>query len=162
MRRMRVVRRPGVVVAAPLTALVLLLAPTGCADETETYCGELRDQQAVLEDLAERSGEGEDTLDETVEVLRGLQERAPGDIADEWTTVLFAYEGLVDAFRAAGVEPGGYDPEDPPAGVSRREADRIRDAAAELTSARVLGAANALEQHARDVCDVDLGLGGGG
>lgn len=153
--------------AARVLACVLLLSgAAGCADRTERYCTELEEQQPVLEELARGPGsggtEGEDPLGRTVEVLRTLQQEAPSDVADEWTTVLFAYEGVADAFEAAGADPGSYDPQRPGPGVSEAEADRIRDAASELLSARVLRAADEVEQHAVQVCEVDLGLGSSG
>lgn len=148
------VRRPGRVLTTTALTLALL---AGCADEGERYCGELAERRDRLHDLAAGSADA-DVLDETLAVLRDLRSEAPADISDEWTTLVFAYEGLVDAFEDAGVSPEGYDPAAPPEGVSEDEARRIEGAAAELASARVLEAADGLEQHARDVCRVDLGL----
>jgi hypothetical protein len=156
---MRRVRRAGSASLGVLLALTL----TGCASEGESYCDELKADKQTLADLAAGSGEpGADTLDETLEVFGDLREAAPGDIEDEWTTLVFAYENLAEAFDAAGTTPDEYDPSDPPEGVSAAEAKRIEGAAAELGSRRVLGAADGLEQHARDVCEVDLGLSSGG
>jgi hypothetical protein len=45
--------------------------------------------------------------------------------------------------------------------VSDAEAKGLQDAAAELASERVTAAGEGVEQHARDVCKVDLGLGTG-
>jgi hypothetical protein len=144
--------------SASLAGWLGLAGLAGCGNETERYCDELEEQRQVLAELAVSTGEGEDTLARTVQVLRGLHTAAPGDITDEWSTLVFAYQGLVEAFQAAGTTPGRYDPASPPAGVTAAEADRIADVAAELRSPRVLDAAEGLEQHARDVCQVDLGL----
>lgn len=152
---MRRVRRPG----SALLGLLLAATLAGCASETERYCGELEEQTETLSDLAIRSGEpGSDVLEETLEVWRGLRDEAPGDIQDEWSTLVFALEGLVEAFEGAGVSPGEYDPESPPEGVSEEDAERLEDAAAELASPRVTAAGDSLQQHARDVCKVDLGI----
>lgn len=148
------VRRTG---CAALAALALTLA--GCASETEQYCDALADRKDALTELAASSEEG--SLEDTLEVLRELRDEAPGDIADEWSTLVFAVEALVDAFDEAGTTAAEYDPATPPDGVSEAEAQRIEGAAAELRSVRVLRAAESLEQHARDVCKVDLGLGSG-
>jgi hypothetical protein len=148
-----------VLVASGLLLLVLL---TGCASETERYCAELEDQKETLSDLAIRSGEPDsEVLTETLAVWRELRAEAPGDVADEWSTLVFALEGLVEAFEAAGTTPGEYDPASPPPGVSEAEAKRLEDAAAELASPRVASAGTDLQQHARDVCKVDLGLSTG-
>jgi hypothetical protein len=142
-----------------LGLVVATTALTGCAGETDRYCDELAEQRQTLSDLAVQSGEpGEDVLDDTLRVWRTLRDEAPGDIEDEWTTLVFALEGLVEAFRAAGTTPDEYDPASPPPGVSEQEAEDLQGAAAELASGRVTAAGDAVEQHARDVCKVDLGL----
>lgn len=146
--------------AAALCSL-LVLSVGACSSETEEYCGTLADNEQTLTDLAKRSGGKGDVLGPTLEVWRELHDDAPADIEDEWSTLVFALEGLVDAFRGAGTDPGAFDPADPPEGVTKKEADRVRDAAAELVSDRVSQAGKAVEQHARDVCDTDLGLGTG-
>lgn len=145
--------------AAALVGLLVVTTLTGCASETDRYCGELRAQKQTLSELALHSGKpGTDVLTQTLEVWRDLRDKAPGDIQDEWTTLVFALEGLVDAFHAAGTTPDRYDPASPPPGVSKQEAQELQDAAAKLASQRVIEAGNAVEQHARDVCQVDLGL----
>lgn len=151
---MTVVRRT----RAVALATVLGVSLAACASDTERYCDALAERQQTLADLAV-SGAGEDeVLADTLEVVRDLRDRAPGDVRDEWSTVVFAYEALAEAFDAAGTGPSEYDPASPPAGVSEEEARRIEGAAAELRSSRVMQAADELEQHARDVCTVDLGL----
>lgn len=157
---MRAVRRSGPLVLAGVLVAGLL---GGCASDTDRYCGELEQQKETLADLAVRSEKpGNDVLTQTLDAWRTLQEKAPGDIADEWSTLVFALEGVVEAFDAAGTSPGEYDPAHRPAGVSDAEAKRIEDAAAKLTSSRVEKAGSSVEQHARDVCRVDLGLSGAG
>jgi hypothetical protein len=155
---MRRVRRAWPVLLGLLMAGFL----TGCASETESYCSELGTQKDALADLAVRSGEpGGDVLGETLDIWRDLRDKAPGDIEDEWSTLVFALEGLDEAFDAAGTTPAEYDPDSPPESTSRAEAQRLEDAAAELASERVTAAGEGVEQHARDVCKVDLGLGTG-
>ena len=140
-------------------ALILLAPLAGCASDVERYCGALGEQRSTLSDLAVRSGEpGSDVLEETLAVWRDLRDQAPGDVSDEWSTLVFALEGLQEAFEAAGTTPGEYDPESPPPGVTGAEADRLQDAAAELASPRVAAAGEGVQQHARDVCKVDLGV----
>jgi len=156
MRRLRRAR-------TALLGLVLVASSTACASETESYCAELEEQKQTLTDLATGSTDPASTvLAETLEVFQTLREAAPGDIEDEWSTLVFAYEGLAEAFEAAGTNPGEFDPASPPEGVSDAEAERIEGAAAELRSQRVVRAADGLQQHARDVCKVDLGLSTGG
>jgi hypothetical protein len=150
--------RAGMLVPALLLAAVAL---TGCADETESYCGELADRKQELADLAVRSDEpGTEVLEQTLQVWRDLRGAAPGDIADEWSTLVFALENLVEAFERTGTTPEQYDPADPPEGLEPAEARRLEGAAAALRSPRVSAAGQDVEQHAKDVCQVNLGLAG--
>lgn len=144
-----------------LAGVLVLTSLAGCASETEQYCDELKDQKQTLSDLAGAETPPSDALEQTREVFADLHDAAPADIKDEWFMLLNAYETLVEAFDAAGTTPAEYDPDSPPEGVTDDEVQRIEDAAAKLASRRVLDAADGLEQHARDVCKVDLGLGSG-
>jgi hypothetical protein len=147
---------PTTLLASGLLVLALI---AGCASDTERYCAELEDQKETLADLAIRAGEPDtEVLEETLDVWRDLRAEAPGDVADEWSTLVFSLEQLVEAFEAAGTTPGEYDPASPPPGVSDAEEKRLEDAAAKLASPRVASAGTDLQQHARDVCKVDLGL----
>lgn len=145
--------------AAGMAGVVLLTALSGCASQTERYCGELEDQKDALTDLAVRADRPQsEVLGETLDIWRGLREEAPGDLADEWTTLVFALEGLVEAFEEAGTTPEEFDPRNLPPGVSAEDARTLEAAASELASQRVTEAGDGVEQHARDVCGVDLGL----
>lgn len=145
--------------AAVAALLVLPLPLTGCGSDTEAYCDELRSQQPALDRLARGAQRPADGLfTESLQVFQSLREQAPADIRDEWDTFVFAWQGVADAFAAAGIGPAQYRHGDPPPGVSDRQLEAIEDAAAELRSPRVVQAGSGIEQHARDVCNVDLGL----
>lgn len=139
--------------------LLLLAVQTGCASDTEQYCDTLRERKGDLGGLAEEAGKpGPDAFTDTLDIFTELRDAAPGDVVDEWDTLVFAWEGLTDAFARAGVTPGEYDPAHPPDDVSKEEAEALEDAASELASQRVVDAGDGIEQHAQDVCKVDLGL----
>jgi hypothetical protein len=142
-----------------VVSAVLVASLAGCASDTERYCDTLAEKKQTLTDLA--VSDDADVLEQTLDVLRDLRDDAPSDIEDEWSTLVFAYETLGDAFLAAGTSPAEYDPASPPEGVTQEQAQRIEGAAAELRSARVMQAADGLEQHATDVCKVNLGLSSG-
>lgn len=135
-------------------AVVLLLALVGCSSQEERYCDALEDEESALAEAAE-SGSG-DVLTPTLASFQRLREAAPEELADEWDTVVRAWESLAEAAEAAGVDPSTYDPEAPPDGVSRDEARRLTDVAEALQSARVVQAAKGIEDHARQACDVDF------
>lgn len=146
--------------------MLALAALAGCSNPTDDYCGTLQDQQQTLKDLARSAGRpagrpgaqaGGDPFGDSLAVFTQLRDAAPDDIRDEWDTFVFAWEDLVDAFDEAGVDPRGYKPGAKLPGVSDAQREAIDGAAAELQSARVVDAGKGIEQHARDVCKVDLG-----
>lgn len=140
-----------------LLAVVLVAGGlASCASRTEQYCGTLREDRHVLAKLA--SGTGKGRLQRTLAVFQELRREAPEDLTDEWDTLVYAWQTLASSFRKAGVDPDTYRPDNRPADVTPREARNITDAANELRSARVLDAGRSIEQHAHDVCHVDLGL----
>ena len=139
--------------------MLVLASVSGCADQTEKYCNTLEDQQQALTDLAKNADKpGSDLFGESLAVFEELRDEAPDDMVDEWDTFVFAWQGLADAFDEAGVDPGKYQPVNRPPGVSDAEAKAIEGASLELASSRVVDAGDGIEQHARDVCKVDLGL----
>jgi hypothetical protein len=139
--------------------LLTLTGLTGCSSTTDSYCDALEDQKQTLTGLAGSSAEpGTDLFGDTLKVFQDLRDEAPDDIRDEWDTFVFAWEGVADAFDDAGIDPQQYQPGTPPPGVSAEQARAIEQAAAELRSDRVVDAGTGIEQHARDVCKVDLGL----
>lgn len=150
-------RATAVVLGSTVAAAVL----TSCASETERYCDTLSEKKQALAELAAAQEPGSTAFEDTLAVLQDLEAEAPGDLADEWAALVNSYEALAEALDTAGVEAADYDPADPPAGMSEEEIARVRDRAAELASPRVVAAADGIEQHARDVCRTDLGLGSG-
>lgn len=139
--------------------LLVLATLPGCASDQEQYCDALREQKTTLTGLADRANNPDtDIFAESLAVFQDLKDEAPDDVADEWDTLIFAWQDLEAAFDRAGTTPAEYDPAKPPAGVSDAEAKALEDAAAELRSPRVVDAGDGIEQHASDVCKVDLGL----
>jgi hypothetical protein len=136
---------------------------SGCGG-TKPYCSALKDDKAQLGRLAGESAEpgaaGGRALGRTVDVLAGLADRAPDDIADEWDTLVQAMRGLSAAIRASGADPGDFAGGAQPDGVSAGQLEAVRQAARELQDLRVRQAGTSIEQHARDVCKVDLGSSG--
>ena len=149
---------PGLV-AAPLAGVLTWVLLSGCASPTERYCEALSDSREELVRLTEEASNlDDDALGRIVELFRELRSEAPDDIVDEWSTVIFAFESLGSALEDAGVSAGEFEPGGSTAGLSAEEREVIEDAATELRSRRVTGAGEGLEQHARDVCQVDLTL----
>jgi hypothetical protein len=147
--------RGSVVVAAAALALPVLLS--ACQSRQETYCDSLRQERQTFVELGREVRQGRaGVVTDGIAVFEQLREEAPGDLRDEWDTFLRAWQGLASALeRADASESVLRDGEQPP-GVSDEEYAAIQDAAAQLVETRVLEAASGIEQHARDVCDVEL------
>jgi hypothetical protein len=150
---------------ATVLGLAVLGPLAGCSGTT-SYCSSLRDQKPALSRLADRSGQagatGTEALARTVAVLGDLRDRAPDDISDEWVTLVDALQAVSDAVRDSGAAPEAFAGGRRPPGVTAGQLDAVQQAAAELGSTRVQQAGKSIEQHALDVCGVDLGSGLGG
>lgn len=135
--------------------LALALAATllaGCGSDQDDYCDAVEEHQ---QDLTELIGSDEpDALLQALEVFRELEERAPDDIADEWTVLVDAIGGFDDAIQAAGADPATYDPQDPE--ISSAERESIEAASQRLAAPETREALRAVDQQVRDVCHTPL------
>lgn len=146
------------IAAARVGLLLASLALTGCSESPEDvradYCEVVEETQVELSDLmAEQSPT---TLLEALPVFRSLAGEAPSDIADDWTVLIDAVEGLDVALDEAGVEAAAYDPERPPADLTEEQRGAIERAAAQLLAPQTDEAFQAVDQQARDVCGTPL------
>jgi hypothetical protein len=149
------------VLAGVAGGLLLVATLTGCASQTEKYCSTLKDDNAELQKLASGSDQPAGrVLDRSLAIFEELQGKAPHDVAADWNDFVYAWKSVVDAFRAAGVDPARFDPARRPPGVSTGQFQAIKQAAAELDSETVQAAAARIEDHAQTVCKVDLGGSG--
>jgi hypothetical protein len=142
--------------AAGLVALVLA-ALVGCGGEpTEDYCEALSERREQIAEMVE--SESPSALLDNLPMLRDLAEQSPDDLTDEWQTYLGALEGLDAAIEDAGVEASDFEGGRPPADLSEADRKAIADAAGQITTEEVVQAAAGIEQQARDVCKINLGL----
>lgn len=136
-----------------------LLAATlaGCGDGTEEYCASLEEARTDLE--AFRDGDFTQ-LEETLDRIRQIGADAPEEVRDDWETLNGGITELRDGLAAAGVDlddlegvlEGGQLPE----GLDRTEMLEL-GAALQGFAGDMRDAFEAIEQHARDECDIDLG-----
>jgi len=144
--------------AAGVVIVLGLALGTGCSDATDDYCTTLTDEKATLDRLSERAGDaGSGVLAESIDVFERLRDAAPDDLRDEWVSYVNAWQGLEVALERAGVDAGVFERGEQPEGVGDAEYDAVRDAADKMRSGPVVDAAAGIEQHAIDVCGVDLG-----
>lgn len=142
---------------AAALVVVLLLAVGACGDPEEQYCGSVEQHRKALAEMTSSEASGA-TLLQHLPMLQDLAKDAPPDLEDEWQTFLTAVEALDKALRDAHVRPEQFDAGKPPPGLSSAELQRIRGAATRLASPDVVQAAAGIEQEARDVCKVNIGL----
>jgi hypothetical protein len=137
-------------------SVTLLLPLSACGSEEKSYCDALKsDQELFAEMQDDTSGLG---LMKHRSTLHALAEKAPDDLTDEWQTFLGALDAFAGTLRDAGVEPDDFVDGKPPATLSAEDRTRIANAANELAATDVVEAADGIEQHAKDVCKLQLGL----
>jgi hypothetical protein len=127
--------------------------------KSDSYCGTLKGDRKQLASLAKKtSGKtgGSQALTRSVSLLSELRDEAPDDIRDDWDTLVQALDGLSDAVKASGADPADFNGGRRPAGVTEGQYRAVRQAAAELQATPVEQATKSIEQHALDVCKVDL------
>jgi hypothetical protein len=149
-----------------LVGVLLAAGLSGCSGGTSSYCSALKDDRTQLTRLAVESAKpgakGADALARTLVLLDGLRDKAPDDIADEWNTLVDALQGVADAIKESGAAPGDFAGGTRPQDVTSGQYQAVQQAVAELQTTRVRQAGASIEQHAQDVCKVDLGSGLGG
>jgi hypothetical protein len=147
------VRRPATLVVV----LLLLAGTTGCGGSPEDrYCQALAGDRT---EFAAMVGDGSPTALVThLDMLEDLAGKAPDDLGDEWQAFLTPIRGLRDALAEAGVKPSDYHDGAPPAGLSAAQRTAIRQAADHLSTESTVSAATGIDQQARDVCKINLGM----
>jgi hypothetical protein len=153
-------------VAALASALLLAASLTSCGHGTKSYCSALRGDQGRLKKLARETArhdaKGAEALGDTVGLLTQLQDKAPDEVAEDWRTLVQALRGLDQAVRESGAAPAGFGSGRRPKGVTEGQYAAVQQAAEKLQSTPVQQASASIEQHALQVCKVDLGSGLGG
>lgn len=141
-----------------VTVAVLLLAGGGVAayvlTQDDGYCATVQEHQRELSDIAASGEPG--ALFDTLPAYRDLQDAAPTDLRDEWSTVVNRIEALEIALEEAGVEPSDYDPETTPNELADDHRQAVESAARDLGDVGTVEAMAGIEQQALDVCKVPL------
>jgi len=91
-------------------------------------------------------------------MLEQIAGKAPSDIVDDWQSFLTPVQGLAKALESAGIRPVDYHDGLPPAGTSSAVRQQIARAAALLAAEVADGVASSIDQQARDVCKLNLGM----
>jgi hypothetical protein len=138
-------------------ALAVLLPLTGCGgNDYDAYCGDLNRHQKEMSEMIDSTSQA--SLLSHLPMLHDLAGKSPKDLADEWQVFVGALDDLEKAIKDAGVKPSDFVDDKPPAGLSDSDRQAIVDAADQVSTDAVVQAVNGIEQEARDVCKVNLGL----
>ncbi|WP_375003326.1 hypothetical protein [Aeromicrobium sp. CTD01-1L150] len=137
---------------AALAAVTL----TGCGGGNDAYCSDLEDAKTEFEALSEGDAA---QFDQTFSTLQGLADSAPDELSEEWAQLDESISRVQEALDNAGVTfddlanaqsgelPEGVEPED------------LQDLVAEfqeIGSQETQDASDAIVEHAKEECDVDL------
>lgn len=144
---------------AVLAVGAVLAAAGGCGGPEQQragYCAELRGDQARFSAMF--GSDDPTALLDNLPLLDEVAGKAPDDLRDEWQTLLNALHGLDDALDDAGVRPADFRSGKPPAGLTAAQRKAIADAADSLAAPEVVSSASGIEQQARDVCKIQLGM----
>lgn len=144
---------------AATTVLVAVLALTGTScgsDPEKAYCQALQGDQEMFAAMQDDSS-GLALLEHRA-ALHRLADQAPDDLTDEWQTFLGAIDAFAQTLDEVGVKPEDFVDGRPPATLDQADRTRVANAAGELAADDVVLAANGIEQQARDVCKLQLGL----
>jgi hypothetical protein len=142
---------------ATAAAAMVLLVPvlTGCGHGA-SYCDTVKSHQADLGTIA--SSGGRTALLRALPIFEDLQGAAPSDVADDWQLLVTRVTALRTALTDAHVDPATYDPQHPPAGLTKAERAAILRAAAGVGAADTRQALANLQQEVLDVCHTPLEL----
>lgn len=151
-------------ISLTLAGVVLLgtsLAACGGSDGGSAgggdYCKDLKKAQSTFSDV---SANDFDTLDSAITTFHKLADEAPSDIDAEWKTLDGAFVKIEDGFKAAGIKMsdlGDIQKGKIPAGADVSKLSSLASSFSEISSDKVLKAQKAIEKHAKDTCDVNLG-----
>lgn len=142
--------------AAAALAVVLVSGVAACRDQETSYCSALKADQEMFATMQDDTS-GLVLLNHRAK-LHDLGDEAPDDLVDEWQTLLGAIDAFAKTLDDVGANPDDFVNGQTPAGLSESARARIEGAASELSSEDVVEAANGIEQQAKDVCKLQLGL----
>ena len=144
---------------------LLLATTTGCGnpvhlitggDAIDDYCAALNaDRERFADMIAQDSPVA--LLDAT-SMFASLASKAPDDITDDWQTLLLALRGLQKALDNTGVKASDFVDGKPPASLDKAARQQIVVAADQVSASTTVDAVDAIDQEARDVCKINLGL----
>jgi hypothetical protein len=151
--------RTQITLAAFALALTTL---TACgSDASSAYCKDLKSDKAYFDTFSSSSPDFS-KLDEALKRFHSLAGEAPDDVADDWKVIDNAFGTVEKALEDAGVKlsdlPKMLQGQIPP-GADPQKLAALGPKLQALSGAKFDKAGKAIEKHAKDTCNVKLGLG---
>jgi hypothetical protein len=152
-------------------AVLLLGAVAACGDDSGSGDGESNDAGSYCDDLRDAKEEfaslGSDgaapaQLGEAVSALQKLGAEAPDEVAGDWEVVTGGFDKIEQALDDAGVSLDDLDNPEALTQLDPAAAQKLAQELGSLDSQESSDAFDAIAQHAKDTCDVDLGGSGSG
>lgn len=133
-------------------------AKAGAKVDGPEYCQQL---EAAKKTFAKVSQDNFDALDTAIETFHELAETAPDAVRTEWQTLNDAFGEVEKAFESAGIKMsdlGDIQRGKIPPGADMNKLASLGDSFSAITSQEVATAQADIEKHAKETCDVDLGM----
>lgn len=100
-------------------------------------------------------------LDSAIETFHNLADTAPAAVKTEWKTLDDAFSKVEAAFASAGIKLSdlpAIQKGDIPKGADVSKLSSLGESFSAITTEKVSKAQATIEKHAKDTCDVDLGM----
>lgn len=143
---------------------VSLTACGGSDDNAEAkggdgdYCKQLESAKKTFGEVSESNF---DALDSAIETFHELADTAPAEVKTEWQTLDSAFSEVEAAFASAGIklsDLGEIQKGNIPKGADVSKLSSLGESFSAITGEKVSKAQATIEKHAKDTCDVDLGM----
>jgi hypothetical protein len=136
--------------------LVSSLAACGGDDSGSAYCKDLKQAASTFDDLDSGDIGG---LETAFTAFHDLADEAPGDVKAEWKVLEDGISGVEKALDDAGIKFSDMEKiqaNELPEGVDPTKLQGLASSFTALSDEKFSDAADTIQVHARDVCDVEL------
>ncbi|TSD62108.1 hypothetical protein [Aeromicrobium piscarium] len=142
--------------AAGIAVVATLGALSACSDDTDAYCDEL---EKVSEPFADLSAGDFSQIDQVMDDMTALEEKAPEEIQDDWQTFGSTIRELQAAVEDEGLTIAEMIELAQQPDLSEEDQAKliaVDDALSDLDLEAVGTASAEISEHAEQTCDLDL------
>ena len=142
--------------AATLMSGMLTACGGGGSGDTDAYCDSIEDAKSDIESL-DTGDFG--NLEKAFDRFHEIAGEAPDDVKADWEVLDGAFQDMQQALEDAGLKISdleGITSGQIPEGLDQAKLTQLAEDMQAVGSEEVQDAANNIEKHAKDECDVDL------